>query len=525
MNLLFRRAAAMAAAAFFVCVPQIFAGSARYEFTGGSLSPKLTNVPAGVTVDPLVLGAKFLAAPGVSGNLFDQGGGPDSLRITAADGTTAGTSSSFTAGTTLSFTVHIPADVTVSLHSLSLRYKSTSVVGRSNARVFSSVRGHLNATADTIGILGNDGEGTDVDFVLDTINLVAPRTAGGGGNIQDTDFANLSGISVTFEIPWMDGNDAATSFIDLDDLTLNFVEPPVPANPSVRITDFQVLNPQTARVSLAGDSGTHFSLMASDGLVGPLYRLRWTPVMNGIFDGTAKTFTDPNVATKPKRFYVAAGSDVPKARILPIGDSITAGDGAFWVYRGPLYDKLTTAGFRFEYVGWSAADYVSPLYGRVNLKFGAKGGDNAQIVASKVVANFPANVADIALIHAGHNYDLKDESEAAIITKIENATRTIISACRAGNPKIVILLAQVITSPKLSTNSTVVKYAYIPALNVRLAEVGAELNTPASPIIIVNQAAGWNTPTDAISDEVHPSEAGAEKMAVKWFNALSPLLE
>ena len=101
----------------------------------------------------------------------------------------------------------------------------------------------------------------------------------------------------------------------------------------------------------------------------------------------------------------------------------------------------------------------------------------------------------------------------------------MISTCRSVNPVVKILLAQVITSPKISEkNPSVVKYAYIPALNLRLAEVAAELDTASSPVIIVNQAEAWTT-ADAIHDQVHPSQAGAEKMAVKWFNALSPLLE
>lgn len=510
---------AIVAALAFAHSPRIYAGTARFEFTGGSLAATLKNIPPGVTVEPLILGAKFLAPPGTPGNLFDQGGGADSLRITGADGTTSGTVASFSTGTTLSFTVHIPPNVTMSLQSLTLRYRGTSVVGRSNARVFSTIRGHLDASNDTVGILGRDAEGSDADFVLDAINLVTPRSSGGGGNIQNGDFTNLSGASVTFEIPWMDGNESSTSWIDLDDLALNFVEKVPPVVSSLKITDFQILDNHSARVSFTGDNGTPFSLMASEDLTGPVYRKRWISLLSGDFDGTGKVFTDSAAIPFSRRFYIATASKAPKARIFPVGDSITEG-GTGIVYRGGLFDKLNAGGYRFEYVGSKISSHDGNI-----LRYEGYSGYNATEIANFLQVTAASNPADIVIIHAGHNFNknelvLTPFEEAAILDQGEAAIRSMAASCRLANPRVILLVAKVIHAGKLP------KYSYIPALNIRYNEVAFSLDSALSPVIVVDQAEGFVWQTDTITtDMVHPNAAGAEKMVAKFFDALVPLLE
>lgn len=484
------------------------AGTARYEFTGGSMAPTLTDIPAGVVPGNFVIGSGF-------GSLFDQGGSPDSLRITGTDGPPTGTPGSYTANTVLSFSLTIPADRTLDLETLTLRYKGTSVNNRSNARVYSNIRGHADATADTIGLVGRASGGTDANFVTSTVQLRTP--SGNGANIQATDFRGLTNRTVTFEIPWMDDNSTASQFIDIDDVTLTFSEALPPAPPPV-VTDFQVLPDKSSRLTLSGQEGNPYFLLASPDLTGPTYRKHWLQISNGSFAAAPTIFTDSGADQFTKRFYVVTSPALRKAKIMPVGDSITEGGGTFWVYRLPLAAKLNAAGYRFEYVGSKTSFGGVPHEGYA--------GNNATQVASQMVSHVGAYSPDIVLIHSGHNFDLNTESESQIIGKIETATRSMITAARTANPQVTIVLAQVITSPKPSDNNpNVVKYGYIPALNTRLAQVAAELNTTAQPVIIVNQAEGWDTPTDAIGDLVHPSEAGAEKMATKWFAALQPLLE
>jgi len=505
------RAALSALAGLLLLSETASAGYARYEFTGGSLAPTLSEVPAGVTVGPLVLGTKFSAPAGTSGNIFDEGADPNGIRITATDGTTGTTGGSMTAGTTLSFTVTIPAGVTISFQSLTLRYKGTNVVGRSNARVFSSIRGTANATNDTVGILGKDGEGTDSAFVLDTVNL-ATKDSQAGSHIQSGDFTNLTHRSVTFILPWMDGNDVATSYIDLDDLTLNFTEPP-----ALRVTDFHVAG-ENAFVSFNTNTGRSYSVLSSTDL-NAAYRKRWEMMTPSVVNSPGGIRTlDLGAVAGPRRFYIVAeGTAHPAARILPIGDSITEG-GIGTVYRAGLASMLTAAGYHYRYVGSKPADVSDPL------RHEGYSGKNATEIVVELLKTAPSNPADIALIHAGHNYNkaevvLTPSQETDILNEGETAIRAMVGAVRAANPRVIVLLAKVIPAAKLP------KYSYIPALNNRYAQVAAALDTETSPVKIVDQNTGFNAETDTVSDKVHPNESGAGKMAAKWFEALVPLLE
>ncbi len=488
-----------------------WAGYARFEFTGGSLAPTLVNVPAGVTVDPLVLGAKFSSPKGTAGNVFDDGADPDGIRITAADGTGTATGTSISTGTTLSFTVYIPAGVTVGFQSLSLRYKGTSVVARSNARVFSSIRGSANAGADTVGILGRDAAGTDAAFVLDTVNLAA-LDAEAGANIKAGDFTNLTNRSVTFLLPWMDGNDAATSFIDLDDLTLNFVVPS-----ALKVTDFRIPG-GNATISFDTDAGRSYSVLSSS-ILGASYGKHWEMMSPSVANSPGGVRTlDLGAVSGPRRFYIVSeGTGHPVARFLPIGDSITEG-GIGTVYRAGLAASLTSAGYHYRYVGSKPADTSNPL------RHEGYSGKNATEIADELVKTAPSHPADIALIHAGHNYNVAElvltpTQEQDILDQGEAAIRRMVDALRAANPRVIVLVAKVIPAGKLP------KYSYIPALNSRYAQVAAALDTVASPVRIVDQNTGFDPETDTVTDKVHPNTQGAAKMAGRWLETLTPLLE
>lgn len=208
-----------------------------------------------------------------------------------------------------------------------------------------------------------------------------------------------------------------------------------------------------------------------------------------------------------------AATEVPNQkvyRVMPVGDSITEGGRTFSNYRYPLWKKLTAAGYRIEYVGSRNGDSpVGPL------RHEGYGGKNAEFLATVVSKSFRAHPADIVLLHAGHNH-FADEKP---VDKILAATEAIIQTFRKINPRAIVLLAQVIPSGKLP------KYSYIPALNEKLRKLAERLNTPGQPVILVDQAEGFDWKTDTIGDRVHPNTQGAEKMAARWFSALKPILD
>ncbi len=197
-------------------------------------------------------------------------------------------------------------------------------------------------------------------------------------------------------------------------------------------------------------------------------------------------------------------------RILPVGDSITEGGKTFSNYRYPLWEKLHTAGYLMEFVGSCSTDSrVGPL------RHEGYSGKNAEFLAGKVENYFRTNSADILLIHAGHNHTNTEAPVGGIVA----STEKMIREARAANPKVIVLVAQVIPSGKLP------KYSYLPALNVELGRLALRLNSLASPVLAVNMADGFDWREDTIDDHVHPNACGAAKMAAKWFTALTNLLE
>ncbi len=197
-------------------------------------------------------------------------------------------------------------------------------------------------------------------------------------------------------------------------------------------------------------------------------------------------------------------------RIMPVGDSITEGGGTFSNYRYPLLKKLTDAGYRVVYTGSKqAASPAGPL------RHEGYGGKNAEFLATVMGRSFREHPADIVLIHAGHNHFIEEKPVAGIVA----ATESMIRAVREVNPRVIVLVAQVIPSGKLP------KYSYIPDLNDALAKMAARLHDPKQPVAIVNQADGFDWRTDTIADRVHPNAQGAEKMAARWFEALKPFIE
>ena len=192
-------------------------------------------------------------------------------------------------------------------------------------------------------------------------------------------------------------------------------------------------------------------------------------------------------------------------RIMAVGDSITTGGKTFSVYRPILAERLRAAGYAVEFVG---------SQGGAGERHEGYGGKNIEFVARTVPANFARTPADLVLLHAGHNHFDTERPVPGMLA----ATEELIAALRALNPRVVVLLGQVIPSGKLP------KYSYLPEFNAGLAVLAARLHSPAQPVRLVDHAAGFVWETDTIADLVHPNAVGAAKMAARWFEALQAVL-
>jgi lysophospholipase L1-like esterase len=200
---------------------------------------------------------------------------------------------------------------------------------------------------------------------------------------------------------------------------------------------------------------------------------------------------------------------IPQSRtwtILCLGDSITACSGNFGCYRVALAELLAKNGIPVRFVGTQESD--SPLG---KLRHEGYGGHTAEFLAENIERLYTANPADIILLHAGHNHFAEEHPVPGII----RATEQIIATARRINPRVIVMLAEVIPSGKLP------KYSYLPDLNRELSRLANRLDRPCQPVILVDQASRFDPIRDTVEDLVHPNQQGAEKIARQWYTALT----
>lgn len=203
------------AAALTLLAAPAHAASVVYEFTGGSLAPTVSGLPAGVTASNFSIGS------------FDSGTlQSDALRLTGADIGTNSTGTSRNNNTVLSFSLTIPSNVTLDLTSLTFDYTSSGVDSTFIfARTFSNLIDNGSVVDDTIGLFGKaSGDPTSATGV--TISLVDPSSNTlVGSNVTASAFTGLTDQTVTFSMPMIENGDDA-GFIQFDNITLNVIPEP-----------------------------------------------------------------------------------------------------------------------------------------------------------------------------------------------------------------------------------------------------------------------------------------------------------
>jgi len=91
-----------------------------------------------------------------------------------------------------------------------------------------------------------------------------------------------------------------------------------------------------------------------------------------------------------------------------------------------------------------------------------------------------------------------------------------VAALRRANPRVAVLLAQLIPADRPELDRIVELNAALPAL-------AASLDRADAPVRIVDHFSGFDAVADTV-DGIHPNAVGEEKMAGRWLEALRPLL-
>jgi hypothetical protein len=184
----------------------------------------------------------------------------------------------------------------------------------------------------------------------------------------------------------------------------------------------------------------------------------------------------------------------PRIRIMPLGDSITQGAADADSYRRPLWNRPAHSDFDMDHEGhW---------------------GWRADEVLVKIDGWAEQAAPDIVLLHLGTNDILQMQDNKDTVVEL----RQIILVLRKHNPRVEILLAQLIPLAGTTANVQVQK------LNGLLPDMAQSITTDDSPVHIVNQYEGFDAFKDT-NDGIHPNESGIVKMAQRWHEALSDRLK
>jgi lysophospholipase L1-like esterase len=330
----------------------------KFEFTGGSMIPTLSILPAGVTVSDFSIGSGL-------GNLFDNNGSPDALRV-SGDDTQNTTETALSGSAYLSFSLNIPAGIYINLLSLGVDYQATNAYTRSYAQVFSNVDGFDVPANDAIALVGRTADGTDASVVKAVVNLSSPPSnAGVGSNVSASDFTSLTHRTVTFYLPWIDNSASNIRYTDIDNISLVFKSVPPPAQEITSLTATAIspleialtwqesLPDETGFIierSVTGSGVWETVITTAAGVTsvrdltmspGASYTYRISATLSG--GGSSPAVLSNSVP-------VPAASSGPLV-IMPMGDSITQGVGAGGGYRSPLYASLSGAGFQMQFIG------------------------------------------------------------------------------------------------------------------------------------------------------------------------------
>jgi len=201
-------------------------------------------------------------------------------------------------------------------------------------------------------------------------------------------------------------------------------------------------------------------------------------------------------------------------KIMPLGNSITQSDSNHNSYRRNLWKKLQAGGYNVDFVGSKTKHnlWSTPPDPDFDLNHEGHWGWRADQILKKIDTWAHRYQPDIVLLHLGHNDIFQANSLQSTINEMEH----IIDILRRHKPSVTVLLAQLIPTHPQSTS--------IQKLNSKIPELAKSKNSATSPVIVVNQWEGFDASADTY-DGVHPNESGEEKMATRWYMALSKILQ
>jgi lysophospholipase L1-like esterase len=206
-------------------------------------------------------------------------------------------------------------------------------------------------------------------------------------------------------------------------------------------------------------------------------------------------------------------------RIMAIGDSITearAGTAGSPSYRSGLWTKLRAQGkTNIDFVGNKSGVYGGSVGGSWDKDHAGHWGWRADEIlngrggAGKLAQWAAAARPDVALVHLGTNDIIQGQSSDSTVAELGR----VIDTLRAANPRVKVVVAKVIPSKDAAVRSR------LNAFNTRIPAMVKAKSTSASPVVVVDQAAGYSPSWNY--DKVHPGAKGQDHLAFRFAKALT----
>ena len=200
------------------------------------------------------------------------------------------------------------------------------------------------------------------------------------------------------------------------------------------------------------------------------------------------------------------------AKIMPLGDSITASVTGQHSYRYYLWHLALDKGYRIDFVGSQhGVSDGPPASTDFDMDHEGHAGWRADQILTQIQGWATAVSPDFVLIHLGTNDLCQGQSAESTVGDVGS----IIDVLRTVNPKVEILLAQIIATTF---------GCGIPAFNAQLPALVSAKTSSDSPIVLVDQYTGFD-PATMTWDGLHPNAQGESQMADRWFAKLAPMLD
>lgn len=201
--------------------------------------------------------------------------------------------------------------------------------------------------------------------------------------------------------------------------------------------------------------------------------------------------------------------------MMPFGDSITATG----CWREKFLLKIAEGGYQVDMVG-------STKEKQCNETDVDNEGHSGKLITQEkgnVAGWAQANPADVVLFHWGTNDTWKSAPITdAYVDEILAAYSTAVDGLRAGNPNVIILVAQIIPLNP-SDGGCAACPGNVQKLNAAIPAWASTKNTPTSPVLVADLWTGFDT-TTGTQDGAHPYTAtGVEHMASRWYAAFVEL--